>query len=271
MTEKKLTEALDFIQKKGSFKPQVGITLGSGLSSFAQKVTVEQAIAYNEIPHFSPPTVEGHPGQLILGHVDKIPVAVLQGRIHYYEGHDLETVVFPTRLLALLGIHTLILTNAAGGIDPRLTPGSFMVIKDHINLTGVNPLRGPNNKKWGPRFPDMSHTYTPQLRQQLARIMKEKNMNFIEGVYCGVSGPTYETPAEIQFFNTIGGHAVGMSTVPEAIVARHMGLKIAGISCVTNPAAGVSDQELTHQEVTEVAKRVEQQFCDLLFEFVQGV
>lgn len=264
-----LKESVEYIRKKCSIKPRVGITLGSGLASFVDVVDIECKIPYSEIPHFSPSTVEGHPGNLILGQIENVPVVILQGRIHYYEGHSMEQVVYPTRVLAQLGIEKLILTNAAGGLDPNMTPGDFMVIEDHINLTGDNPLRGPNVAELGLRFPDMSEPYDRQMISMLKEILDAHKVQYSTGVYCGVSGPTYETAAEVRYLSKIGGHAVGMSTVPETIAARHLGLSVCGISCITNNATGITDKEVTHDEVKEVAAKVEKNFADFLHKFVQ--
>jgi purine-nucleoside phosphorylase len=268
MILKDLKQSVDYIKKRGSLKPQVAITLGSGLSQFANSVKAEAVIPYSEIPNFSPPSVDGHPGQLILGHLGKVPVVILQGRIHYYEGHSMEEVVFPTRVVAQLGIEALILTNAAGGLDHKMKPGDFMIITDHINLTGNNPLIGPNIQELGLRFPDMSEPYDMEFCEGLEGIMKKKKIPYTRGVYCGVSGPTYETAAEVKYLRQIGGSAVGMSTVPETIAAKHMGLRVCGISCITNLATGLSQGKVTHEEVKETAKRVENHFSDLLSEFV---
>lgn len=264
-----LNETINFIKEKTSIEPRVGITLGSGLSSFAELVDVDAAIPYKDIPHFAPSSVEGHPGQMVIGKLENVPVIILQGRIHFYEGHSMQQVVYPTRVLGKLGIETLIVTNAAGGTNPKMLPGDFMIIKDHINLTGNNPLIGKNIDELGPRFPDMTDPYDSTLRQKLTQILTNKNLRFHEGVYCGVLGPTYETAAEVQFIHKIGGSAVGMSTVPEVIAARHMGLKVCGISCISNLATGISNQKITHDEVKEVAKRVESDFKAFLGEFVQ--
>lgn len=265
---KQLDQAAEFIIKRCSMKPSVGLTLGSGLGHFADEIEINASIPYQEIPHFVPPTVDGHPGRLLIGHVKDVPVCVLQGRIHYYEGHDLQQVVFPTRVLARLGVTKLILTNAAGGIAEGMKPGDFMLIRDHINLFGVNPLRGPNLPELGPRFPDMSEAYSRRLIAVVRDILREQNLRFHEGIYCGVSGPTYETPAEIMFYRAIGAGAVGMSTVPETLAARHMGVEVAGISCITNLAAGLSPGEISHEDVKEVADKVATQFTGLIREAI---
>lgn len=231
-------------------------------------VKVEASIPYKDIPHFSKASVDGHPGNLILGHVGETPIVILQGRIHFYEGHAMEHVVYPTRVVAQLGAETMILTNAAGGLDPDMRPGDFMVIRDHINLTGANPLIGPNISQLGLRFPDMTEAYDRKLIEKLVTILKRRGVRHHVGVYCGVSGPTYETAAEVKYLQAIGGHAVGMSTVPETIAAKHMGLSVCGISCISNLAAGMSTGAITHEEVKEIASKVEKQFIEFLLELI---
>lgn len=267
----KLTESVSFIRSKTILKPKIGITLGSGLGAFVNEVKITTQIPFREIPHFMPPTVEGHPGNLILGEVGPHAVAILQGRNHYYEGHNMETVVFPTRALALLGIEVMILTNSAGGFGDTMQAGDFMIIEDHINLMGMNPLMGPNIKELGPRFPDMTEAYDSKLIRLMEAVLQKQNTRYHKGVYCGVSGPTYETPAEVRYLKMIGGKAVGMSTVPEAIAANHLGLRVAALSCITNLAAGISRQKLSHQEVTETAKRVERSFTQFLKDFIAAI
>jgi purine-nucleoside phosphorylase len=260
----RIMEAVGFIKKHCPLAPQVGVVLGSGLGEFAERVTEKTAIAFAEIPHFKKVSVAGHAGRLVLGKIGSVPVAVLQGRYHYYEGHDIDDVVFPVRVLAKLGARSLLLTNAAGGIGRELRPGDLMVIRDHVNLMGINPLRGANDERLGPRFPDMSNVYDPQFQDLIGAAQKEIGLAARKGVYLALSGPSYETPAEIRMLTTLGADAVGMSTVPEAICARHMGLRVAGISCVTNLAAGISAQPLNHKEVTETAERVKNDFIRLL-------
>jgi purine-nucleoside phosphorylase len=227
-------------------------------------VAEKTVIEYAAVPHFQKVSVAGHAGRLVLGKVGAMPVAVLQGRYHYYEGHDIRDVVFPVRVLGRLGCQSLLLTNAAGGIGRELRPGDLMIIRDHINLLGVNPLRGDNDERLGPRFPDMSAVYDPAFQDVIAAAEKEIGLQAKKGVYLALSGPSYETPAEIRMLAALGADAVGMSTVPEAICARHMGLRVAGISCITNLAAGISAQPLSHQEVTETAARVKNDFIRLL-------
>ena len=271
MVQDRLKETVEFIRSRSDLKPRIGIVLGSGLGAFVERVKVEQAFPYDEIPSFNAPTVEGHHGSLILGSIGNTDLAILQGRVHYYEGHDMSDVVFPIRTLAMLGTEITMLTNSAGGLDPNMKPGDFMIIEDHINLMGDNPLKGPNIKSFGPRFPDMTETYEKALAEKMEQVLSSQNARYWKGTYCGVSGPTYETPAEVRFLQIIGGKAVGMSTVPEAIAANHMGQRVCALSCVTNLAAGLSAHKLTHDEVTEKAKEVESRFCDFLEKFVQEI
>ncbi len=259
-----IMEAVDFIKKQSSLVPRIGVVLGSGLGEFAGRVEGATAVPYEDIPHFQKVSVAGHAGRLVLGSVGGVPTAVLQGRYHYYEGHGIEDVVFPVRVLGKLGVKSLLLTNAAGGIGRELRPGDLMVIRDHINLMGINPLRGANDERLGPRFPDMSAVYDPEFQDIIAAAQKEIGLAAPRGVYLALSGPSYETPAEIRMLASLGADAVGMSTVPEAICARHMGVRVAGISCVTNLAAGISTQPLSHKEVTETADRVKSDFIKLL-------
>ena len=267
----KLTETVSFIRSQSQVKPKIGIILGSGLGSFVQHVQVDAQIPFNKIPHFVPTSVEGHQGNLILGTLGKHSIVILQGRLHFYEGHSMDTVVFPTRLMAMLGIETLLLTNSAGGFGETMQAGDFMIIEDHINLMGTNPLMGPNLKQLGPRFPDMTEAYDRKLIEMMEATFNEMKLRYHKGIYCGVTGPTYETPAEVRYLKTIGGKAVGMSTVPEAIAANHLGLRVAALSCITNLAAGFSRNKLSHQEVTETAKKVEIQFIDFLKGFLSKV
>jgi purine-nucleoside phosphorylase len=260
----KIMAAVEFIRSRSPLTPRVGVVLGSGLGEFAAAVAGQTAIAYSDIPHFKKVSVAGHAGRLVLGTVGAVEVAVLQGRYHYYEGHAIDDVVFPVHVLGLLGAKSLLLTNAAGGIGRELRPGDLMVIRDHINLMGVNPLRGANDERLGPRFPDMSAVYHPALQDIIAAAQKDLGLAGRRGVYLALSGPSYETPAEIRMLAALGADAVGMSTVPEAVCARHMGLRVAGISCITNLAAGISAQPLSHKEVTETAERVKGDFIKLL-------
>ncbi|HMN68451.1 MAG TPA: purine-nucleoside phosphorylase [Bdellovibrionales bacterium] len=267
--ESRLNETAAFLNKRSSLHPRLGFVLGSGLSGFAKQVNAVAQIPFKEIPHFAPATVEGHPGQLILGTLEGIPVAVLQGRLHAYEGLDFDQVIYPTRTLAALGVKTLVVTNAAGGLKKTMKPGDFMVIKDHINLTGENPLRGPN-WNYGPRFVDMTAPYDPQLIRLLREALRKEKARASVGVYVGVMGPTYETAAEISFYGKIGGGSVGMSTVAEVIAARHAGMRVAGLSCITNLGTGLSKTKLSHEEVKEVAGKVESKFIRALLAFTRG-
>lgn len=267
---KKLEETKAYLLKNGGQKaPRLGFVLGSGLSSFADHIKIEHQLSFSEIPHFSPSTVEGHPGRLLFGTLEGVKVVILQGRLHAYEGLSFQEVVHPIRSLALLGLKDVIMTNAAGGLSPKMKPGEFMVITDHINLTGDNPLRGENLGELGPRFVDMTEPYNKGLSKILLKSLKSKKIRHSSGVYCGVLGPTYETAAEIQFFRKIGGKAVGMSTVAEVIAAHHAGLRVAGLSCITNLGTGLSRIRLTHEDVKDVAKKVEKNFAQVLIDFTK--
>jgi len=244
--------------------PDVAVVLGSGLGDFAETLGAATVFTYAEIPNWPTSAVVGHAGKLVVGTLQGRRVAALSGRVHFYEGHDLRTVTFATRAVARLGVRTLILTNAAGGINLSFKPGTLMVMDDHINLLGSNPLIGPNDDRFGPRFPDMTMVYAKRLRDLADEAAARRGVRLAHGVYAALHGPSYETPAEIRYLRTIGADAVGMSTVPEAIVARHMGLEVLGISCITNPAAGVLPKPLVHDEVMEVARRVRGEFASLL-------
>lgn len=263
----KLEEARGYLMENVEVLPELGVILGSGLGAFADLVEEQVVIPYKDIPHFPISTVEGHAGQLVFGKVQGRKVVVMQGRFHYYEGYMMQEVTFPIRVMQVLGVTGLIVTNAAGGINSAFSGGDLVLIKDHLNLMGDNPLRGANLSTLGPRFPDLSEAYNTQWRQKALVIAKELGINPQEGVYVAVSGPNYETPAEIQYLRTIGADMVGMSTVPEVIVANHGGMKVLGISCVTNMAAGILGQKLSHVEVMETAERVEKQFVH----FVQAL
>ena len=253
-----------WLRERGAGEANVAIVLGSGLGDFADSFKGASAIPYADIPNWPGTTVIGHAGRLVAGAHKGRNVIALSGRAHYYEGHPMQTVTFATRVMGTLGVKTLILTNAAGGINPDLTPGTLMLIADHINLMGGNPLIGPNEDRFGPRFPDMTALYSPRLRGLAHEAAKGMDLRLGEGVYVALHGPSYETPAEIRYLRAIGADAVGMSTAPEAIVARHMGMEVLGISCITNAAAGVLPQPLDHNEVMEVARRVRTQFGALL-------
>ncbi|HEU4712417.1 MAG TPA: purine-nucleoside phosphorylase [Pyrinomonadaceae bacterium] len=259
------------IRARLTLEPRIAIVLGSGLGAFADDFDEAVGIPYNEIPGFPRSTVEGHSGRLVAGKVDNVPVLAMQGRVHYYEGYSLEEVTFPVRTFKLLDIKTLVLTNAAGGINVQLTQGALMMISDHVNLMGDNPLRGPNDERFGPRFPDMSAVYSPELQELVVEEAKAIGVEVRRGIYGGLSGPSYETPAEIHLLRNLGADAVGMSTVPEAIVARHMNMEVLGISCITNMAAGLSDQPIDHAEVMATGDRVRETFTQLLRRVVSRI
>ena len=252
------------IRARAKAAPRVAVILGSGLGAFANELIDAAAIPYDEIPGFARATVEGHAGRLVVGLAGAVPIAAMQGRFHFYEGYSLADVTFPIRVLKLLGVRTLILTNAAGSLNTEFTPGSLMVISDHINLMGANPLIGPNEDRFGPRFPDLTAVYDPDLQNLVIQEATAMGIDMRRGVYAALSGPSYETPAEIHMVRTLGADAVGMSTVPEAIVARHMEMRLIGISCITNLAAGVSNRPIDHSQVMEIGDRVRDEFTDLL-------
>jgi len=252
------------IRSRISVEPRIALVLGSGLGGFADDFEEAVGIPYEDIPGFVRSTAQGHAGRLVVGKIDSVPVVAMQGRVHYYEGYSLEEVTFPVRTFGLLGVKTLVLTNAAGGINVQLTQGALMVLSDHVNLMGVNPLRGPNDERFGPRFPDMSAVYSPELQELVIDEARAIGVEVRRGIYGGLSGPSYETPAEIHLLRGLGADAVGMSTVPEAIVARHMGLEVLGISCITNMAAGISDEPINHEEVMATGDRVRETFAELL-------
>jgi purine-nucleoside phosphorylase len=256
--------AAERLRGLGVGTPDLGIVLGSGLGDFAARLADATSTSYGDIPGWPASAVIGHAGRLVVGELAGRRVAALSGRAHIYEGHDFRTVTFATRVLGALGVRTLVLTNAAGGINVAFTPGTLMLIEDHINLMGGNPLTGPNDDRFGPRFPDMTDVYTPRLRALADEAARSIGLELARGIYVALLGPSYETPAEIRFLRAIGADAVGMSTVPEAIAARHMGIEVLGISCITNAAAGVLPQPLDHNEVMAVAARVRGEFSSLL-------
>jgi purine-nucleoside phosphorylase len=268
MIMNKILESSQYIQSKYKVKPKIGIVLGSGLGIYIDQIQNKTIIPYNDIPHFKRTTVEGHDGRLILGDVHGVPVAALQGRMHSYEGHPMEEIVHPVRTLAALGIEMLFVTNASGGINADFHPGDLVAIEDHINLSGRNPLVGPNIAELGPRFPDMGQAYDPDLTALLKQVAANHHVNLKGGVYCSVLGPTYETPAEIRMLRTIGADLVGMSTVPEVIAANHLGLKVAGVACVTNYAAGIKAEKLNHADVKKVAEKAMVGFATILTETI---
>jgi purine-nucleoside phosphorylase len=265
----KIQNAAQFLKGKYERSPKIGLILGSGLGVLADEIEQPVKIAYNDIPDFPVSTVEGHAGQLVFGRIQEIEVVAMQGRFHFYEGYSLEKVTFPVRVMKELGVDILIVTNAAGGVNESFSPGDLMIITDHINNMGTNPLIGPNDSRLGVRFPDMSEAYNKELRALAKQISKQLNISTQEGVYVGNTGPTYETPAEVRMIRTLGGDAVGMSTVPEVIVARHAGMKVMGISCISNMAAGILDQPLNHEEVIETTERVKANFLTYVKECIK--
>jgi purine-nucleoside phosphorylase len=258
------TLAAKFILSKTKLRPHIALVLGSGLGAFADEFANATKIPYKSIPHFPLSTAIGHAGQLVVGNVGNIPVAGMQGRVHLYEGYSAKRVAFPIRVFHRMGVKAVIVTNAAGGINLNYSAGALVVLRDHINLQAANPLIGPNDDRFGPRFPDMTRAYDLEFRRFVAEEGKELKLNLHEGVYLALAGPNYETPAEIHAFRTLGADLVGMSTVPEVIAARHSGMRVLGISCVTNMAAGITGAPLTAEEVFETGERVKQDFIGLL-------
>lgn len=257
------------IREKTDFVPEIGIVLGSGLGEYAKNMKIAMEVPYKDIEGFPVSTVAGHDGRFLFGTVAGVPVVMMKGRVHYYEGYDMESVVLPTRLMGMLGAKKLILTNAAGGANTSFQPGDLMMITDHISFAVPSPLRGPNVEELGSRFPDMSQVYCEELCNKIRMAAKKLNIPLKEGVYAQCSGPNYETPAEIRLLQRLGVDAVGMSTVCEAMAANHMGMKVCGISCITNMAAGILNQPLDHAEVQEVANRVKDTFESLVTEMIQ--
>jgi purine-nucleoside phosphorylase len=268
MSFNKITEASKFITSKISKSPKIGIVLGSGLGIYTDQIENKIVIPYEDIPHFKKTSVEGHSGSLIFGEVRNVPIVALQGRLHPYEGHEMEEVVLPLRTLAAIGVEILFLSNASGGINSDFHPGELVVISDHINFSGRNPLVGPNLTELGPRFPDMGNAYDKELREILYQVGKKHDVELKSGVYCSVLGPSYETPAEIRMLRILGADLVGMSTVPEVIAANHIGLKVAGVACVTNYAAGIKEEKLDHADVKKVAEKAMIGFAKVLTETI---
>ena len=256
--------AARIIRSRTSETPRIAIVLGSGLGAFADDFEDAVRIPYEDITGFPRSTAEGHAGRLVIGKIDQVPLMAMQGRVHFYEGYSLEQVTFPIRVFKLLGIKTLILTNASGGVNVQFSQGALMIISDHLNLLGDNPLRGPNDERLGPRFPDMTAVYSPELQEIVIEESKSLGTEVRRGIYAALAGPSYETPAEIHLMRTLGADAVGMSTVPEAIVARHMDIEVLGISCITNMAAGISDEPINHDDVMATGDRVRATFTELL-------
>jgi len=259
-----ILETRDYIRSKTGHRPVIGMILGSGLGSLADEIKNPTKIPYSKIPHFAKSEAIGHANELVIGELNGKIVAAMKGRFHYYEGYTLDEVTFPVRVMKALGIEKVIITNACGAVNTSFNPGDLMLITDHINLVGANPLMGPNNDELGTRFPDLSEVYNKELRSIATKVANDQNIHLQEGVYAWWSGPTYETPAEIRMFRTLGADAAGMSTVPEAIVATHSSMKVLGISCITNMASGILDQPLNHEEVIDVAGKVRVKFVGLV-------
>ena len=260
----KLEETVAFVRQRTDLQPTVGVILGSGLGQLVDRMTGQVAIDYRDLPHFPAPTVVGHAGRMVIGKIGGVVVVAMQGRFHYYEGHDMRTVAYPTAFMKQFGVRTLIVSNSAGGINRGFTPGDLMLISDHINLFGTNPLVGLNDERLGPRFPDMTEAYSPRLVEIADSAAGELGMSFRRGVYAGLSGPCYETAAEIRYLERIGADAVGMSTVPEVIAARYLGLEVLGISCITNMATGIATVKHAHEEVVRIANEASERFCTVV-------
>ena len=267
----RVEHAARVIRSRTSETPRVAVVLGSGLGGFADDFEDAVGIPYEDIPGFSRSTAQGHAGKLVVGKIDQVPLLAMQGRVHFYEGYSLEQVTFPIRTFKLLGIKTLILTNAAGGINVQLSQGALMVLSDHLNLMGDNPLRGPNDDRFGPRFPDLTSAYSPELQEIVIEEARALSVEVRRGIYAALAGPSYETPAEIHLLRNLGADAVGMSTVPEVIVARQMGIEVLGISCITNMAAGISDEPISHEDVMATGDRVKETLTQLLRKVVGRV
>lgn len=264
MNQEQVLQAAGYIRQFLTGVPELALILGSGLGELADRMENPVKMAYGDIPGFPMSTVQGHQGRLVYGTLSGVSVIAMQGRFHYYEGHSMQAVTGPVRVFHELGVKTLMVTNAAGGVNTELRPGDLMLITDHLNLMGAHPLIGPNIGEWGPRFPDMSEAYSRQLQAVARQVAADRNISLREGVYAGLTGPSYETPAEIRMLRTLGADAVGMSTVPEIIVARHMGMRALGISCITNMAAGILDQPLSHDEVLETTEKAKADFTALM-------
>lgn len=260
----KLEETVAFVRQRTDLQPTVGVILGSGLGQLVDRITEQVAIDYRDLPHFPAPTVAGHAGRLVLGRIGKVTVVAMQGRFHFYEGHDMRAVAYPTAFMRQFGVRTLIVSNSAGGINRDFAPGDLMLITDHINLFATNPLIGLNDERLGPRFPDMTEAYSPRLINVADSAATELGMRFRRGVYAGLSGPCYETAAEIRSLERSGADAVGMSTVPEVIAARYLGLEVLGISCITNMATGIAKVKHAHEEVVRIANEASERFCSVV-------
>jgi purine-nucleoside phosphorylase len=264
MNNEQLKESLDFIRSKIKKVPKIGLVLGSGLGSFADTLENKIIIDCKEIPHYPPSTVEGHEGKLVFGYTEDVYILAQKGRVHYYEGYTMDKVTYAVRLMGLMGIKNLIVTNASGGLNPNFNPGDLMIITDHVNMMFANPLTGPNDEKIGPRFPDMSEPYSKEYIELAEETALELGIKTRRGVLWASTGPTYETKSEVKMAQKFGGDSASMSTVPEVIVANHMGMKVLGISCITNYATGISNKKLDHTEVMEVAEQVKEKFIKLV-------
>lgn len=271
ITYAQIQEAAQYIRSVTDTVPEVGLILGSGLGILADLVQDAVTIAYQDIPHFPQSTVEGHAGELLIGTIEERPVVLMKGRFHMYEGYGPELTAFPVRVMQAIGVKQLLVTNAAGGVNTSYKPGDLMLISDHLNMTGRNPLIGPNDNQLGVRFPDMTEAYSKRLRAIAKEVAANQGFTFQEGVYAGLLGPNYETPAEIRMLRTCGADAVGMSTVSEVLVARHAGLEVLGISCISNMAAGILDQPLSHDEVMETAEQVKEHFLKLVVGIIPAI
>lgn len=267
----KISGAIKFLSGKIDKKPEIALILGSGLGSLAESIENPSVIPYQDIPYWPRSTAPGHAGKLIFGTLEGVSTVIMQGRAHYYEGYTMEEVVFPVRVLGRLGIKTLIVTNASGGINTDIPPGGIVAIQDHINFMGTNPLIGENDDEMGPRFPDMTEAYDREYIQKLERAAEKENISLNRGTYVAFSGPSFETPAEIRMAGAFGADVVGMSTVPEVITANHMGIRVCGISCVANAAAGISKNKLTHQEVLDTMKNSSATICRLISAFLREI
>ncbi len=265
----KLEETVAFVRQRTASRPTVGVILGSGLGQLVERMEDATAIDYCDVPHFPAPTVAGHAGRMVFGRIGKVDVVAMQGRFHYYEGHDMRTVAYPTAFMKHFGVRTLIVSNSAGGINRGFTPGDLMLITDHINLFATNPLVGLNDERLGPRFPDMTEAYSARLIDIADSAAGELGMSFRRGVYAGVSGPCYETAAEIRYIERIGADAVGMSTVPEVIAARYLGLEVLGVSCITNLATGIATVKHAHEEVVRIANQASERFCTVVAAIIE--
>lgn len=266
----KAREATTYIEEQGVKNVDVGLILGSGLGELADEIEDPIVIPYEDIPSFPVSTVAGHAGQLVYGSLGAKRVLALQGRFHYYEGYEMNEVTFPVRVMSMLGTESLIVTNAAGGVNQNFTPGDLMLITDHINSFGTNPLIGPNDEQYGPRFPDLTHAYDLEYQELVKKVASDLDLSLQEGTYYGMTGPTYETPAEIRMIQIVGGDAVGMSTVPEVIVARHAGMRVIGISCISNLAAGMGE-ELNHEDVIAITTKIRSSFKQLIVNILQRI